>query len=58
VFPEEGEAVLERVSDILEPVLFDSPVLAELVPAGSCELRLLPGVHGTDGYFLASLRRK
>lgn len=58
VFPEEAEAVLERVSDILEPVGFDAPVLAELVPAGGSELRLLPGVHGTDGYFLASRRRR
>ena len=58
VFPEEGEAVLERVSDILEPAPFDAPALAELTPAGCSELRLLPGVHGTDGYFLASRRRK
>jgi len=35
----------------------DSPEAAAL--AGSATtLRLLPHVHGTDGYFLASLRRK
>jgi hypothetical protein len=59
VLREEGEAV---VASILEarPELalapFDSPVaraLAEDAPT----LRLLPHVHGTDGYFLASFAR-
>lgn len=58
VFPEEGEAVVERIRDLFEPVPFDAPVLSALVPAGTCELRLLPRAHGTDGYFLASLRLK
>lgn len=58
VFPEEGEAVMERTQDLFEPVPFDTPVLGDLVPAGASELRLLPHAHGTDGYFLASRRLK
>lgn len=58
VFSEEAEGVVERVSDILTPVPFDAPVLEALLPAGCSVLRLLPGTHGTDGYFLASLRLK
>lgn len=58
VFPEEGAAVVERLRDLLEPVPFDTPALDELIPAGAAELRLLPHAHGTDGYFLASLRRR
>lgn len=58
VFSEEAEAVVERVGDILEPAPFDVPALEALLPAGGSVLRLLPGAHGTDGYFLASLRVK
>ncbi len=58
VFPEEGEAVMERTRDLFEPVAFDTPALRELAPAGASELRLLPNAHGTDGYFLASRRLK
>ena len=31
---------------------------ATLTGSGQTTLRLLPHVHGTDGYFLASLRKK
>jgi 16S rRNA (cytosine967-C5)-methyltransferase len=58
VFPEECDEVVERLADILEPVAFESEVLAKLDPAAASRLRLLPGVHGTDGYFLANLRLK
>jgi len=58
VFEEECEAVLLRLGDILEPVPFDSELILRMAPAGGHALRLLPGVHGTDGYFLASLRKK
>lgn len=58
VFEEEAEAVVERVGDILEPTPFASPVVQKLAPAGQSQLRLLPGAHGTDGYFLANLRLK
>ncbi len=55
VLRRECEAVVERVSDVYEPVPFDAPyALLE----GRSELRLLPGVHGTDGFFIASLRRR
>ncbi len=57
VLPEECEGVLERVADVLVPAPFDAPALPWLAPSCS-ELRLLPGEHATDGYFLACLRRK
>lgn len=52
VLSREGEAVIERVSDVLRPTLFDwdHPVLT-----GLTHIRLLPDVHGTDGFFIASL---
>ena len=56
VFQEEAEAVVARVSDILEPVAFDSPVVEAIAPGAPTSFRLLPGTHGTDGYFLASMR--
>ncbi|HVJ17198.1 MAG TPA: RsmB/NOP family class I SAM-dependent RNA methyltransferase, partial [Polyangiaceae bacterium] len=57
VLPEEAERVVERVAAELEPVPFDAPELAAL-SAGSSSLRLLPLAHGTDGYFVQSLRRR
>ncbi len=57
VLAEEGEAVVERVRDVLTPAPFDAPELAELVPPGATSLRLLPRAHGTDGYFVASFTR-
>ncbi len=58
VLREEGEAVVASVSDILEPVPFDSPVIERVQSGHPTTLRLLPWAHGTDGYFLASLRLK
>ncbi len=57
VLPEECEGVVETVADELEPCPFDAPELASLV-GGRTMMRLLPRAHGTDGYFVASLRRK
>lgn len=58
VLREECEDVVARVTDILEPaLLFASELPPELV-AGKTSLRLLPGSHGTDGYFMASFRRR
>jgi 16S rRNA (cytosine967-C5)-methyltransferase len=54
----EAETMLERVRDALEPVPFDAPELAPELTRDKTTLRLLPGVHGTDGYFVASLRRR
>lgn len=57
VLPEEGEQVVERVADLLQPVAFDVAELATLT-AGAASLRLLPRQHGTDGYFVVSFVRR
>ena len=57
VLPEEAERVVERVAGELEPAPFDSAELAAL-SGGKSSLRLLPGAHGTDGYFVQSLHRR
>ncbi len=62
-FREEGEGVVEALSDLLEPLPFDAPELeaplAVSAPGTTAStLRLLPSTHGTDGYFIASLRRR
>jgi 16S rRNA C967 or C1407 C5-methylase (RsmB/RsmF family) len=53
-----GEDVTTRVADLLEPAPFDAPELPSELVAGQTALRLLPGVHGTDGYFRACFRRR
>jgi 16S rRNA (cytosine967-C5)-methyltransferase len=64
VLREEGEDVVHEVlasCKELELAPFEAEVARRLAAArpGSPEmLRLLPHVHGTDGYFLASLRRR
>ncbi len=58
VLPEEAEAVIERVRDVLEPTPLASGPLRQLVDADVCQVRLLPLRHGTDGYFLANLRKR
>lgn len=58
VLPEECEAVTARVADLLEPVPFDAPELPAELVSGRSELRLSPARHGTDGYFMASFRRR
>lgn len=60
VLAEEAEQVVEEVLQRepgLETVPFDAPDL-ERVAQGAWKVRLLPHVHGTDGYFMASLRRR
>jgi 16S rRNA (cytosine967-C5)-methyltransferase len=66
VLREEAEDVVERLTATagpgqdaeevirLEAVPFDSELVRTLAGAEVCSLRLLPHVHGTDGYFLAS----
>jgi 16S rRNA (cytosine967-C5)-methyltransferase len=56
VLEQECERVVERVLDVLEPHPFDAPELPDF--AGKTSFRLLPGLHGTDGYFVASFRRR
>ncbi len=58
VLPEECERVLERVADILEPSPFPAGPLLLLAGADACQARLLPLRHGTDGYFVANLRKR
>lgn len=56
LLPEECERVVAAVADVLVPAPFDAPEVAALAGAAP-SFRLLPGRHGTDGYFVASLRR-
>ena len=58
VLPEEGEQVLMRVADVLEPIPFAGSPLHSAVGVDATQVRLLPLLHGTDGYFVANLRRK
>lgn len=58
VLVEEAERVLEAVSDLLRPEPFAAPELGTVAAAGATAFRLLPAVHGTDGYFVASLVRR
>lgn len=58
VLRQECEDVVERVSDLLEPAAFDAPELEVELVGGRTSLRLLPGQHGTDGYFMACFRRR
>jgi 16S rRNA (cytosine967-C5)-methyltransferase len=58
VLPDEGESVVEGALDLLEPVPFDAPELAHVLDPDLTALRLLPRKHGTDGYFVASFRRR
>ncbi len=58
VFPEEAEAVVESVSDVLTPAPFDAPEMELLATKAPTALRLLPVEHGTDGYFVASFVKR
>ena len=58
LLPEEAEHVLSRVQDIFEPSPFTSEVLRRAFGSTLSSGRLLPLRHGTDGYFLANLRKR
>jgi 16S rRNA (cytosine967-C5)-methyltransferase len=62
VLREEAEDVVQSLlgtSPDLEPAPFDAPsVRAALSAPDLASLRLLPHIHGTDGYFLASFVRR
>ena len=58
VLREEAEDVVARVGDILEPLPFDARLVDELAGPAATSFRLLPLRHGTDGYFVASFRRR
>ncbi len=59
VLREEAEDVLADVVAAagLEPAPFDAPAALAVAQQNATTLRLLPHAHGTDGYFVASLRR-
>lgn len=52
----ECERVVEAFTE-LRPSPFQAPELATLVEPGDTQLRLLPGRHGTDGFFLAHFEK-
>ena len=55
VLREEAEDVVTIAAAAgLTPTPFDAPVVASVAGTGSTSFRLLPNVHGTDGYFVAS----
>lgn len=54
----ECEDVAERARGVLEPAPFDSPEVASIAGAGAWQCRLLPSIHGTDGYYVASFVRR
>jgi 16S rRNA (cytosine967-C5)-methyltransferase len=58
VLPEEAEAVVEAVADMLRPIPFEVPSVVAALGQGATMGRLLPGRHDTDGYFLANLQRR
>lgn len=65
VLREEAEGVIEAVLDKplsnglrLVAVPFEDEAVRALAPEGANTLRILPHVHGTDGYFMASFELK
>ena len=60
VLREEAEDVVADVATScgLEPAPFDAPLAPQVASPGATSFRLLPHVHGTDGYFVASFQRR
>jgi 16S rRNA (cytosine967-C5)-methyltransferase len=58
VLEEECEALVTRVSDVLEPTPFDCPELSGVVTAGTTSFRIGPTELATDGYFAASFCKR
>ena len=54
----ECEDVVERVLHVLEPAPFDAPEAQHVAGPGQWQCRLLPQIHGTDAYYVASLQRR
>jgi 16S rRNA (cytosine967-C5)-methyltransferase len=55
---EAEEVVVVAPSASLEPAPFDAVVAQAVLEEDETTLRLLPHVHGTDGYFVASFTRR
>ncbi len=58
VLPEEGQQMSARVDDILRPEPFDSADAQSVAGSDASAMHLLPERHGTEGYFIASFRRR
>ena len=58
VLPEEAEEVLDQVNAVFENCPFTSAPLREALGENVSSGRLLPHRHGTDGYFVANLRKR
>jgi 16S rRNA (cytosine967-C5)-methyltransferase len=54
----ECEDVVERALHVLEPAPFDSPEASSVAGPGQWQCRLLPQIHGTDAYYVASFQRR
>lgn len=55
VFPEEAEEVVRGAEAFgLMPAPFDAEIVSLVAPREATSFRLLPHMHGTDGYFIAS----
>jgi 16S rRNA (cytosine967-C5)-methyltransferase len=54
----ECEDVVERVLHLLEPLPFEAPEARSVAGEGQWQCRLMPQIHGTDAYFVASFRRR
>jgi 16S rRNA (cytosine967-C5)-methyltransferase len=54
----ECEDVVERVLHVLEPAPFDAPEAQRVAGSGQWQCRLLPQIHGTDAYYVASFQRR
>jgi 16S rRNA (cytosine967-C5)-methyltransferase len=57
VLREEAEDVVAAFEELLEPAVFASDPASAVAPDAK-SFRLLPHVHGCDGYFLASFRKR
>lgn len=58
VLPEEGEQVIDRVAHFLDSCPFEAAAVSIVFPNDRSIVRLLPQQHGSDGYFVACLRRR
>jgi 16S rRNA (cytosine967-C5)-methyltransferase len=54
----ECEDVVERALHLLEPLPFEAPEAQRVAGPGEWQCRLLPQIHGTDAYYVASFRRR
>jgi 16S rRNA (cytosine967-C5)-methyltransferase len=54
----ETSAVRDALADLLLPAPFDSVAAQRVAGREATEYRLLPGAHGTDGYYVASFVRR